>query len=78
MRRVARGFKPFLVLAAVVLGLSGCVAYPAPGYYSYGGYYGGYYDGYYGGYYPYYYGPPVVGSVVIGGGRGHYYHRHWR
>ena len=59
--------KHWLVLAAVLLGLSGCVAYPAPGYYSYGGYYDGYY--------PYYYGPPVVGSVVIGGG---HYHRHWR
>lgn len=72
MRHAARGITQFLVLAAVVVGLSGCVAYPAPGYYSYGGYY----NGYYGGYYPYYYGPPVVGSVIIGGG-GHY-HRHWR
>jgi hypothetical protein len=58
--------KHVLVLVAIVLGLSGCVAYPAPGYYSYGGYSDGYY--------PYYYGPPVLGTVVIGGG-----HRHrWR
>jgi hypothetical protein len=71
MRPAARGWRNALLLAAAALGLSGCVAYPAPGYYSYGGYYGGY-DG---GYYPYYYGPPVVGTVVIGGG---HYHRHWR
>lgn len=58
--------KHLLVLTAILLGLSGCVAYPAPGYY----YYGGYYEGYY----PYYYGPPIVGSVVIGGG----HHHHWR
>ena len=59
--------KHLLVLAAFVLGLSGCVAYPAPGYYSYGGYYDGYYPNYY-------YGPPVVGTVVIGGG----HHHRWR
>ena len=35
--------------------LCGCVAYPA------GPYYGGY------GYAPYYYGPPVAGTVVLGG-----------
>ncbi len=55
--------------AAIVLGLGGCVAYPAPGYYS-----SGYYDR---PYYPYYYGPPVVGSVVIGGGDRDHFH-HWR
>jgi len=68
--------KHLLVLAAAVLGLSGCVAYP-DGYYS-DAYYGtGYYgSGYYGG--PYYYGPPVSGTVIIGGGP-HYGHYHrWR
>jgi hypothetical protein len=50
----------------VALGLSGCVAYPDP-YYGYGGY-------------PAYYGPPVAGSVYIGGGGWHdgWGHRHWR
>jgi len=48
--------KQILLLAALGLGLSGCVYYPAPGYYSYGQ-----------PYYPYYYGPPVGGGVVIGG-----------
>ena len=34
--------KHLLILAAALLGLSGCVAYPADPYYSYsGGYYGG-------------------------------------
>ena len=70
MRMPLPRMKHVVLAIAVALGLGGCVAYPAPGYYSYG-----YYDGYYGGgYYPYYYGPPVVGSVVIGGGRFH----HWR
>jgi hypothetical protein len=68
MRFVTPKMRHLLVLVAAVLGLSGCVAYPAPGYYSSGGYYDGYY--------PYYYGPPVVGSVVIGGGR--YHHHRWR
>lgn len=53
---MSSGWIRFLLVAAVGLGLSGCVAYPA------GPYYGGY------GYYPGYYGPPVVGSVFIGGG----------
>jgi hypothetical protein len=73
MGPAARGWRNALLIAAAALGLSGCVAYPAPGYYSYGGYYGAY-DG---GYYPYYDGPPVVGTVVIGGGDYHH-HRHWR
>ena len=60
--------KAALVLLAGALALSGCVAYPAPGYYAYG-------DPYYGG--PYYYGPPAYGTVVIGGGGGHFHHR-WR
>jgi hypothetical protein len=64
--------KHLLILAAALLGLSGCVAYPADPYYSYsGGYYGG-------GYYPYYYGPPVTGTVIFGGGPHYYHHRHWR
>jgi hypothetical protein len=57
----------FLLVAAVAVGLSGCVAYPDPYYgYSYG--------------YPAYYGPPVSGSVYIGGGGWHdgWHHRHWR
>jgi hypothetical protein len=49
----------FLLVAAVALGLSGCVAYPA-GPYGYGY-----------GYAPYYYGPPVAGTVVVGGGGWH-------
>lgn len=68
MRISAPRLKHVVLVAAVALGLGGCVAYPAPGYYSYG-----YYDSQ-PAYYPYYYGPPVVGSVVIGGGR---FHR-WR
>ncbi|HEV8015562.1 MAG TPA: hypothetical protein VGP48_08500 [Stellaceae bacterium] len=59
-----RGLIRVLLIGAVALGLGGCVAYPA------GPYYGGY------GYAPApYYGPPVVGSVFIGGGR---FHRDWR
>jgi hypothetical protein len=58
----------FLLVAAVALGLTGCV-YPDP-------YYG------YGAGYPAYYGPPVAGSVYIGGGGGWHDggwgHRRWR
>jgi hypothetical protein len=62
------GWMRFALVAAVALGLSGCVAYPDP-YYGYG--------------YPAYYGPPVAGSVYIGGGGGGGWHdgwghRHWR
>jgi len=66
-------------LAAVglcALALSGCYYAPAP--YAYepsGGYYAA--PAYYGGYY----GPPVYGSVVVGGGWGHDHdrdHDHWR
>jgi hypothetical protein len=54
----------FLLVAAVALGLSGCVYDP---YYGYG--YG----------YPGYYAPPVAGSVFIGGGwHDGWGHRHWR
>ena len=59
------GWMRFLVVAAVALGLAGCV-YPDP-------YYGGY--GY--GYGPAYYGPPVTGSIFIGGHDG-WGRRHWR
>lgn len=66
MRIPLPGLKQAIVVAAVALGLSGCV-YAGPGY----GYYSQpYYPAYYG---PAYYGPPVVGSVWIGGGG-----RHWR
>ena len=51
------GWMRFALVAAVALGLSGCVAYPDP-YYGYG--------------YPAYYAPPVAGSVYIGGGGGWY------
>lgn len=74
MRNVRAILKPALLALAGALALSGCVAYPAPGYspsyYSYG-----YSDPYYA---PYYYGPPAYGSVVIGGGRGYFHHRGWR
>ncbi len=63
--------KRLLLLAGIILTLSGCVAYP--GYYDYG-YYDGYYEPYY---YPYYYPYPYVygPDVFIGfdGGRG--FHR---
>jgi len=63
MRVPTPRLRHFLLLAAIGLGLSGCVYYPAaPGYYSYGP-----------AYYPSYYGPPVVGSVAIGGR-----YRYWR
>lgn len=64
---MSSGWMRFLLVAAVALALSGCV-YPDP--------YSGY--GYYG--YPGYYGPPVTGSVFIGGGGWHdgWDHRHWR
>lgn len=63
---MSSGWMRFALVAAVALGLSGCVAYPDP-YYGYGGY-------------PAYYGPPVAGSVYIGGGGWHdgWGHRHWR
>jgi hypothetical protein len=52
---------------ALGLGLAGCVYEPAPAYYpTYG----------YAPPPPVYYGPPVYGSVVIGGGWGEG-HRHW-
>jgi hypothetical protein len=51
---MSSGWFRFLLVAAVGLGLSGCVAYPA-GPYGYG-------------YYPAYYGPPVAGVYVGGGG----------
>ncbi|HEY1504734.1 MAG TPA: hypothetical protein VGF92_10570 [Stellaceae bacterium] len=53
---MSSGWFRFLLVAAVGLGLSGCVAYPGP--YGYG-------------YYPAYYGPPVAGAVFIGGGGWH-------
>jgi hypothetical protein len=68
MRIPVPGLKHAILVAAVALGLGGCVAYPAPGY----GYYGSYERPYY---HPYYYGPPVVGTVIIGGGGEHH---HWR
>jgi hypothetical protein len=62
---MSSGWMRFVVVAAVALGLAGCV-YPDP-YYGYG--YG----------YPGYYGPPVTGSVFIGGGwHDGWGHRHWR
>lgn len=64
MRVGSRGLIRLALLGAVVLGLGGCVAYPA------GPYYGGGY-----GYAPYYYGPPVSGTVVVGGGG---WHGRWR
>ena len=67
MRNFRAILKPALLVLAGALALSGCVAYPAPGYYSYG-----YSDPYYA---PYYYGPPAYGAVVIGGGR---FHHRWR
>lgn len=70
MRFPGLRLKSALLVMAAALGLSGCVAYPAPGYYSYG------YSEAPAPYYPYYYGPPVYGGVVIGGG-GHFHHR-WR
>ena len=61
--------KHAILVAAVALGLGGCV-YAGPGY-GYSSY--GYYER---PYYPsYYYGPPVVGTVVIGGGE---HFRHFR
>ena len=59
-----RGLVKILLVGAFALGLGGCVAYPA-GYPYYGGY----------GYAPYYYGPPVTGTVVVGGGG---WHHGWR
>ena len=59
------GWWRFALVAAVALGLAGCVAYPDP-YYGYG--YG----------YPAYYGPPVSGSIFIGGGGWHNgWHEGW-
>jgi hypothetical protein len=63
------GWMRFALVAAVALGLSGCVAYPDP-YYGYGGY-------------PGYYAAPVAGSVYIGGGGGYHHggwggYHHWR
>jgi len=60
--------------ALALLTLSGCVAYPYPGY----GYNGGYYGGYYGAPYAYGYGGPAVvvgGSWCCGGwhGGGHWW-----
>jgi hypothetical protein len=64
---MSRGWIRVLLVGGVALGLGGCVAYPADPYYGYG--YG----------YPAYYGPPVVGSVFIGGGGWHPgWHRRWR
>ena len=49
---------------------------PPPPYYPYGSYPGYYYPQSYP--YPYYYGPPVYGSVFIGGGwGGGWHHHHW-
>jgi len=67
MRIPVRGLRHAILVAAVAMGLGGCV-YAGPGY-GYPGY------GYYEQPYPYYYGPPVVGGVFIGGG-GHFHH--WR
>jgi len=62
---MSSGWMRFALVAAVALGLAGCVAYPDP-------YYG------YGSGYPYYYGPPVTGSVYIGGGwHDGWHHRDW-
>jgi hypothetical protein len=60
---MSSGWMRLALVAAVALGLAGCVAYPDP-------YYGGYGYGY-----PAYYGPPVTGSVFIGGGGG--WHDGW-
>jgi hypothetical protein len=60
---MSSGWMRLALVAAVALGLAGCVAYPDP-------YYGGYGYGY-----PAYYGPPVTGSVFIGGGGG--WHDSW-
>lgn len=71
MRPYVVRLKYGLVLAAVLLGLSGCV-YAGPGY-GYNGYYAG------PAYYPYYYGPPAYGSLYVGGGWGWGgWHHHWR
>ncbi|HJS87959.1 MAG TPA: hypothetical protein VJ779_21105 [Acetobacteraceae bacterium] len=71
MRRLFRPrfLAPALAIAAAAA-LSGCVAYPAPGYY------GGPYA--YG--YPAYYAPaPVFGFSFGGwGDRDHWHHRYWR
>lgn len=68
---MSSGWMRLALVAAVALGLSGCVAYPDP-----------YYGGGYGYGYPAYYGPPVTGSVFIGGGGGGWNrgwgHRNWR
>jgi hypothetical protein len=57
-----------VLIGAAIIGLGGCVAYPADPYYGYG--------------YPAYYGPPVAGTVWIGGshwrGGGWHDHDHWR
>jgi hypothetical protein len=69
MRIGSTMIKRTILVALAAAGLSGCVAYPAPGYY------GAYpaYDGYYAAPAPYYYAPPVYGGVIIGGGG-----RRWR
>ena len=58
-----------LTLTALGVSLAGCVVYPSGYAYNSYGYGGGYGGGY--GYAPGYYAPPpVVGSVIIGGGWG--------
>ncbi len=56
-------------VAAIAMGLGGCYyAAPPPPAYAYAPSYGYAPGYYYPGYYPgYYYGPPVYGSVFIGG-----------
>jgi hypothetical protein len=59
MRFGSRVWIKLTLVGAVALGLGGCV-YPGDPYYGYGY-----------GYSPaYYYGPPVTGSIFIGGGWG--------
>ncbi len=56
-----------VLAGAVALALGGCVYAPPPVAYSYPYDYPAYYPSYYPAYYPGYYGPPVVGSVFVGG-----------
>ncbi|HZS85112.1 MAG TPA: hypothetical protein VFA50_19715 [Stellaceae bacterium] len=79
MTRSARGWRRAILLGALGIALTGCVAYAPPPSYGYA-YEPGYYaaaPGYY--YYPppAYYAPPVFSSFGLGFSFGGHHHHHW-